>query len=526
MVEPTEVDDDGAVAALPRDRARDRGPARVPGPGEGDGDPREPRGRRRRQQVRAAPGARADAAGRVTAPHGPRRIPPCALPRDHVRVPDERHDSERIKGMLESLGIGEATSAGRGRRRRLQHVHDPREAGHAARRLPRRRRSAEAREPGARDRRRRLLRGGAAGADLRALPVRRRRVRARVDPASRRVGRRGWRRRRRGRFGTHEHFAGHLPSHRERPFQAWVQVSMGCNSNCSYCIVPAVRGREQSRRPGDIVAEVEQLARDGVREITLLGQNVNSWGRDLAPAVRHRVRRAAAGVRCRRGDRAHPLHEPAPEGLPGPGDRRDGRMRRRVRARPPAAAVRLDAGAEGDAADVHAASATSRSSTGCETRSRISRSARTSSSASPARPTTISRRRWTSSRRCATTAPSRSSTRPGRHRGSRDARPGPGRRQARAAGATRRGRAADRRRTERASASAASRRCWSRDRAAPTRRPARPHPAEHDGQLRRLGAAGDLVDVRSTDATSTTLRGASASCRSGLTGSTGEARRA
>ena len=89
----------------------------------------------------------------------------------------------------------------------------------------------------------------------------------------------------RGRFGTHEHFAGHLPEHRERPFHAWVQVSMGCNSTCSYCIVPAVRGREQSRRPGDIVAEVMRLAAGGVREITLLGQNVNSWGRDLLPDV-------------------------------------------------------------------------------------------------------------------------------------------------------------------------------------------------------------------------------------------------
>jgi len=56
---------------------------------------------------------------------------------------------------------------------------------------------------------------------------------------------------------------------------------MGCNSKCSYCIVPAVRGREQSRRPGDVVAEIEQLADSGVREITLLGQNVNSYGRDL-----------------------------------------------------------------------------------------------------------------------------------------------------------------------------------------------------------------------------------------------------
>jgi tRNA-2-methylthio-N6-dimethylallyladenosine synthase len=55
---------------------------------------------------------------------------------------------------------------------------------------------------------------------------------------------------------------------------------------CSYCIVPAVRGREISRRPGEIVAEVTQLAADGVREVTLLGQNVNSWGRDLVPSIR------------------------------------------------------------------------------------------------------------------------------------------------------------------------------------------------------------------------------------------------
>ena len=90
----------------------------------------------------------------------------------------------------------------------------------------------------------------------------------------------------RGAFGSHEHFAADLPARSERRFQAWVQVSMGCNSACAYCIVPAVRGREQSRRPGDIVAEVTQLAASDVREITLLGQNVNSWGRDLAPGLR------------------------------------------------------------------------------------------------------------------------------------------------------------------------------------------------------------------------------------------------
>jgi tRNA-2-methylthio-N6-dimethylallyladenosine synthase len=87
----------------------------------------------------------------------------------------------------------------------------------------------------------------------------------------------------RGAFGTGEEraFAAGLPAHRERRFQAWVQVSMGCNSVCSYCIVPAVRGRETSRRPGEVLAEVEQLAVHGVREVTLLGQNVNSYGRDV-----------------------------------------------------------------------------------------------------------------------------------------------------------------------------------------------------------------------------------------------------
>jgi tRNA-2-methylthio-N6-dimethylallyladenosine synthase len=60
---------------------------------------------------------------------------------------------------------------------------------------------------------------------------------------------------------------------------------MGCNSTCAYCIVPSVRGRETSRRPGDVIAEVTRLAAEGVVEITLLGQNVNSWGRDLAPGL-------------------------------------------------------------------------------------------------------------------------------------------------------------------------------------------------------------------------------------------------
>src|SRR5438093_1009041 len=78
-----------------------------------------------------------------------------------------------------------------------------------------------------------------------------------------------------------EDVSGHLPMKREREFQAWVQISQGCNCVCSYCIVPSVRGREVSRDPEELLAEIERLAADGVREVTLLGQNVNSYGRDL-----------------------------------------------------------------------------------------------------------------------------------------------------------------------------------------------------------------------------------------------------
>ncbi len=83
-----------------------------------------------------------------------------------------------------------------------------------------------------------------------------------------------------------EGFTGDLPSKRAREFQGWVQISVGCNMNCSYCIVPSTRGREVSRDPAALVAEVEALAADGVTEVTLLGQNVNSYGRDLAPETR------------------------------------------------------------------------------------------------------------------------------------------------------------------------------------------------------------------------------------------------
>jgi tRNA-2-methylthio-N6-dimethylallyladenosine synthase len=197
------------------------------------------------------------------------------------------HDSERIKGMLEDLGLGEATSQTEAdvlvfNTCTIREKPDQRFAAHLA----------QARALKQADPAKVIAVGGCyAEAQRERLFELYPYVDVAFGPGSIPhlgewvgVGGLGVAR---GRFGLDERaFAGHLPMRRERPFQAWIQVSMGCNSKCAYCIVPAVRGREQSRRPGDIVAEAATLARDGVKEITLLGQNVNSWGRDLAPEIK------------------------------------------------------------------------------------------------------------------------------------------------------------------------------------------------------------------------------------------------
>ena len=84
----------------------------------------------------------------------------------------------------------------------------------------------------------------------------------------------------------HALFPSALPAQRETSYNAWVTIQIGCDNNCAFCIVPAVRGVEISRPFEDVVAEVRALAADGVTEVTLLGQNVNSYGRDLQLAAR------------------------------------------------------------------------------------------------------------------------------------------------------------------------------------------------------------------------------------------------
>jgi tRNA-2-methylthio-N6-dimethylallyladenosine synthase len=202
------------------------------------------------------------------------------------------HDSERIKGMLEELGLGEAPSQEQAdvivlNTCTIREKPDTRFAAHMgnAAKLKRERPGTIVAVGGcyAEAQRERLF-ALYPDVDVAFGPGTISHLGAWLGAGGEGIAR--------GAFGTGEEraFAAGLPVHRERRFQAWVQVSMGCNSVCSYCIVPAVRGRETSRRPGEVIAEIEGLATGGVREVTLLGQNVNSYGRDVGSSFAELLR--------------------------------------------------------------------------------------------------------------------------------------------------------------------------------------------------------------------------------------------
>jgi len=188
-------------------------------------------------------------------------------------------------------------------------------------------------------------------------------------------------------------FPSTLPTRRESTYAGWVSISVGCNNTCTFCIVPSLRGTEKDRRPGDILAEVRALVDDGAVEVTLLGQNVNTYGVEFgdrgAFAKLLRACGAVEGLERVRFTSPHPaaftddvieamaqtpnvmpqLHMPLQSG--------SDRVLKAMRA-PTARRV------------------SSASSTGCAPRSRTPPSPPTSSSASLARPRTTSPPRWTS----------------------------------------------------------------------------------------------------------------------------------
>jgi tRNA-2-methylthio-N6-dimethylallyladenosine synthase len=144
-----------------------------------------------------------------------------------------------------------------------------------------------------------------------------------------------------------EVFPSTLPTRRDSAYSAWVSISVGCNNTCTFCIVPALRGKEMDRRPGDILAEIEALVGQGVIEVTLLGQNVNTYGVEFGDKLAFgKLLRSCGQVA---GTRAGPLHQPAPGGLHRRRHPRDGADAQHHAEPSHAVAVRLGPCAQGDA---------------------------------------------------------------------------------------------------------------------------------------------------------------------------------
>jgi tRNA-2-methylthio-N6-dimethylallyladenosine synthase len=220
------------------------------------------------------------------------------------------HDSERIKGLLEELGLGEAPSPEAAdvlvfNTCTIREKPDTRLAAHLG----------NARALKQRDPERVVAVGGCYAeaqrerlfdlypfVDVAFGPGSISHLRDWIGAGGTGLGR--------ARFGIGDEraFAAELPALCKPRVQAWVQVSMGCNSVCSYCIVPSVRGREVSRRPGEVLAEVRRLADEGVKEVTLLGQNVNSYGRDVGSSFAELLRAVdeADGIERIRFTSPHP----------------------------------------------------------------------------------------------------------------------------------------------------------------------------------------------------------------------------
>ena len=190
------------------------------------------------------------------------------------------HDSERLSGSLEAAGYVRGRRCA-GRRRRHQHLRGARERRQQALRQPRapRRRSSAStracRSPSAAASRRRTRtsssrrRRGSTSSSARTTW-------GRCRPCS---SARGTTTRRRSRSSSRSTSSRRrCPPSATRRYSGWVSISVGCNNTCTFCIVPSLRGKEKDRRPGDVLAEIQALVDDGAIEVTLLGQNVNSYG--------------------------------------------------------------------------------------------------------------------------------------------------------------------------------------------------------------------------------------------------------